>query len=95
LALEVGNGQAEVNRLEDALQESKDSVQRLLSENISLQTTKTDLHRINSDFADILNGSATKIQLIRFYRNITGEGLRQSKEGIENSEFYRRWCMVE
>ena len=94
LGVDVGEGQAEVKRLGDLLEVSNEQVQRLLGENLSLQS---DMKRIQSDFIAMMDGTANKIQLIKMYRIIMGAGLRDSKEGIENSEFYRRWqagCMA-
>ena len=94
LGVDVGTAQAEVNRLEDLLEESRSQVSRLLGDKSSHES---DMKRIQSDFIAMMDGTATKIQLIKMYRIIMGAGLRESKEGIENSEFYRRWqagCMA-
>ena len=94
LGVDVGEGQAEVKRLEDLLEESRSQVARLLGDKSSHES---DMKSIMAGFAAMIDGTATKVQLIKLYRTIMGAGLRDSKEGIENSEFYRRWqagCMA-
>ena len=88
LGVDVGEGQAEVKRLEDLLEESRSQVACLLADK---SNHESHIKRIQKDFIAMIDGTANKLQLIKMYRNITNTGLGESKDAIESSEFYRRW----